>query len=52
MSMSPYKRTVIASVLMAGPGLVLWFGAPILPVAFGCIVAAGVLLFRPGAQTP
>jgi hypothetical protein len=44
-SMSTSTRTILGSVVLAGPTLVLW-GAPILPVAVGCVLAAGLLLLR------
>lgn len=44
-TMSPNTRTVLASVILAGPSLILW-GAPIVPVTVGCVLAAAVLLLR------
>jgi hypothetical protein len=43
--MSSSKRTVLAAVILAGPSLILW-GAPIVPVALGCALAAGILFLR------
>jgi hypothetical protein len=43
--MSTGTRNILASVLLAGPSLVLW-GAPLVPVAAGCVAAALLLLLR------
>jgi hypothetical protein len=44
--MSRQTSTVIASVMLAGPALILWLDAPVLPVALGCGLGAAILLLR------
>lgn len=43
---SQATRTVIASALLAGSGLVLWLEAPVIPVLIGCAAAIAISIWR------
>ena len=49
--MSHGAQNAIASALVVSSGLVIWFGAPILPIAFGCGLALAILLIRNRKRT-
>jgi hypothetical protein len=44
--MSHGAQNAIASALIVGSGLVIWLGAPIVPIVLGCGLAAAILLLR------
>jgi hypothetical protein len=49
--MSQSARNAIASALVVGSGLVIWLGAPVVPILLGCGLATAILLFRGGGNT-